>query len=80
MMDYRKRSYQCPARRQKEEYQVEMAYELGAEYQKELMEHQQQLKDNARRRRKAEEDGCSKDCGCQKPDHPQSRQHRSGNQ
>ena len=31
-------------------------------------------------RRQAEEDGCRKDCGCQKPDHPQSRQHRSGNQ
>ena len=49
MMDYKQRDY-CERQKKQTDYDLEVAYELGADYQKDLMEHRQQLQERKNRR------------------------------
>ena len=49
MMDYRHRDY-CDKQQKQKDYDLEVAYELGADYQKDLMDHARQLQERKKRR------------------------------
>lgn len=41
-MDYKKREYRCPSKKDKNLISYEMAYELGSDYLEELVERKQE--------------------------------------